>query len=201
MNYFVYSLAKDNRKKYLAIFFYQICFLHRLSMMSGTSRSITWCIRLYQSLALVSLIRYVMVLLDHHLSSSSLTCIHCGACVCLQDVNDRWSFQYPQLYSPGQMNQYFSKMAFARILLHSCYSSLILFFVPWAAMWDTVRDDGKDIADYQSFALLAQTCLLIAVSVQVNCKIQHTTITQQKMPCSCIFMSYSREKWHIMMDT
>lgn len=86
----------------------------------------------------------------------------------LQDVNDRWSFQYPQLYTPGQLNLYFSKKAFLRCMLHSCYSSLVLFFIPWAAMHDTVRDDGKDIADYQSFALLAQTCLLVVVGVQVT---------------------------------
>lgn len=53
-------------------------------------------------------------------------------------------------------------------MMKSCYSSLILFFIPWAAMHDTVRDDGKDIADYQSFALLAQTCLLIVMSIQVR---------------------------------
>lgn len=52
--------------------------------------------------------------------------------------------------------------------MHSCYSSLILFFIPWASMHDTVRDDGKEIADYQSFALLAQTCLLIVVYTQVR---------------------------------
>uniref|UniRef100_A0A8C8FI72 Phospholipid-transporting ATPase n=1 Tax=Oncorhynchus tshawytscha TaxID=74940 RepID=A0A8C8FI72_ONCTS len=80
-----------------------------------------------------------------------------------QDVNDWWSFQYPQLYTPGQLNQYFSKRAFVYTVLHSGYSSLVLFFIPWAAMYDTVRDDGKEIVDYQSFALLAQTCLLIAV--------------------------------------
>uniref|UniRef100_A0A672N838 Phospholipid-transporting ATPase n=1 Tax=Sinocyclocheilus grahami TaxID=75366 RepID=A0A672N838_SINGR len=96
-----------------------------------------------------------------------------------QDVNDRWSFQYPQLYAPGQLNQYFSKMAFARILLHSCYSSLVLFFIPWAAMCDTVRDDGKEIADYQSFALLAQTCLLIAVSVQLGLDTYYWTAVNQ----------------------
>uniref|UniRef100_A0A8C7G8Z2 Phospholipid-transporting ATPase n=1 Tax=Oncorhynchus kisutch TaxID=8019 RepID=A0A8C7G8Z2_ONCKI len=78
-----------------------------------------------------------------------------------QDVNDWWSFQYPQLYTPGQLNQYFSKRAFVYTVLHSGYSSLVLFFIPWAAMYDTVRDDGKEIVDYQSFALLAQTCLLI----------------------------------------
>ncbi|XP_029024237.1 phospholipid-transporting ATPase ID [Betta splendens] len=84
-----------------------------------------------------------------------------------QDVNDRWSFQYPQLYTPGQRNMYFSKRAFVSCMVHSCYSSLVLLFVPWAAIQDTVRDDGKDIADYQSFALLAQTCLLVVVSVQL----------------------------------
>lgn len=88
--------------------------------------------------------------------------------ISLQDVNDRWSFQYPQLYAPGPLNLYFNKKAFVRCMMHSCYSSLILFFIPWAAMYDTVRDDGKDIADYQSFALLAQTCLLIVVNIQVS---------------------------------
>lgn len=86
----------------------------------------------------------------------------------MQDVNDRWSFQHPQLYTPGQRNLYFNKAAFLRCLLHGAYSSLLLFFVPWAAMRDTVRDDGRDIADYQSFAVLLQTCLLVVVSVQVR---------------------------------
>lgn len=95
----------------------------------------------------------------------------------LQDVNDRWSFQYPQLYFPGQLNKYFSKMAFVRSVMISCYSSLILFFVPWAAMQDTVRDDGKDIADYQSFALLAQTILLVVVSIQVTDTVSLSTKT------------------------
>lgn len=84
-----------------------------------------------------------------------------------QDVNDVWSFQHPQLYVPGQLNLYFSKKAFFKCALHSVYSSLVLFFIPYLAMCNTVRDDGKDVADYQSFALLTQTCLLFAVSIQV----------------------------------
>ncbi|KAG7481242.1 hypothetical protein MATL_G00064870 [Megalops atlanticus] len=96
-----------------------------------------------------------------------------------QDVNDRWSFQYPQLYAPGQLNMYFSKTAFVRCALHSGYSSLVLFFIPYAAMYDTVRDDGKDIADYQSFALLAQTCLLIAVCVQLGLDMSYWTAVNQ----------------------
>lgn len=84
-----------------------------------------------------------------------------------QDVNDKWSFQHPELYLPGQLNLYFSKKAFFKCALHSCYSSLVLFFIPYAAMHDTVRADGKDVADYQSFALLTQTCLLFTVTIQV----------------------------------
>uniref|UniRef100_A0A3Q2QSM9 P-type ATPase C-terminal domain-containing protein n=1 Tax=Fundulus heteroclitus TaxID=8078 RepID=A0A3Q2QSM9_FUNHE len=63
--------------------------------------------------------------------------------------------------------------AFVRSVMISCYTSLVLFFIPWAAMHDTVRDDGKDIADYQSFALLTQTCLLIVVSAQVRSRRHH----------------------------
>ncbi|CAN9512852.1 unnamed protein product [Ophioblennius macclurei] len=85
-----------------------------------------------------------------------------------QDVNDVWSFQHPQLYVPGQLNLYFSKTAFFKCALHSCYSSLVLFFVPYAAMHNSVRDDGKDAADYQSFAVLTQTCLLFAVTIQLG---------------------------------
>lgn len=96
-----------------------------------------------------------------------------------QDVNDRWSFQYPQLYSPGPLNLYFNKKAFVRCMLHSCYSSLILFFIPWAAMHDTVRDDGKEIADYQSFALLAQTCLLVVMNIQLCLDTHYWTAVNQ----------------------
>ncbi|XP_075885168.1 phospholipid-transporting ATPase ID-like [Nelusetta ayraudi] len=96
-----------------------------------------------------------------------------------QDVNDRWSFQYPQLYGPGQKNILFNKKVFLRCVLHSCFTSLLVFFIPWAAMQDTVRDDGKDIADYQSFAVLAQTCLLVVVSVQLCLDTNYWTAVNQ----------------------
>ncbi|XP_035495956.1 probable phospholipid-transporting ATPase IM isoform X2 [Scophthalmus maximus] len=92
-----------------------------------------------------------------------------------QDVNDAWSFQHPRLYVPGQLNLYFSKRAFFKCALHSCYSSLVLFFIPYAAVQDTVRDDGRDVADYQSFALLTQTCLLFAVCIQLGLEMSYWT--------------------------
>ncbi|KAM8865930.1 phospholipid-transporting ATPase ID-like [Synchiropus picturatus] len=92
-----------------------------------------------------------------------------------QDVNDVWSFQHPQLYIPGQLNLYFSKTTFFKCALHSCYSSLVLFFIPYAAVHDTVRGDGREVADYQSFALLTQTCLLFAVTIQLGLEMTYWT--------------------------
>uniref|UniRef100_A0A671LKP1 Phospholipid-transporting ATPase n=1 Tax=Sinocyclocheilus anshuiensis TaxID=1608454 RepID=A0A671LKP1_9TELE len=93
-----------------------------------------------------------------------------------QDVNAGWSLEYPQLYVPGQLSQYFSKRAFMMCALHSCYSSLVLFFVPYAATYDTVRDDGKHGADYQSFALITQTCLTVTVCVQLGLDLSYWTV-------------------------
>lgn len=98
-------------------------------------------------------------------------------------MNDRWSFQHPQLYTPGQLNMYFNKMAFLRSLLHGVYSSFLLFFVPWASLQDTVRDDGKDVADHQSFAILLQTSLLVQVTIQVR---QRHTPSRCVCVCACV---------------
>nr|XP_061811459.1 phospholipid-transporting ATPase ID-like [Nerophis lumbriciformis] len=92
-----------------------------------------------------------------------------------QDVNDAWSFQHPELYVPGQLNLYFSKTAFFKCALHSCYSSLVLFFIPYAAVSEAARADGRDLADYQSFAVLTQTCLLFAVTIQLGLEMSYWT--------------------------
>ncbi|XP_069482895.1 phospholipid-transporting ATPase ID-like [Ambystoma mexicanum] len=96
-----------------------------------------------------------------------------------QDVDDRWSMEYPQLYEPGQKNIYFNKIEFVKCMFLGIYNSLILFFIPYGAMYDTVRDDGKAISDYQSFALVAQTCLLLVVSVQIGLDTSYWTAVNQ----------------------
>ncbi|KAG8599238.1 hypothetical protein GDO81_002957, partial [Engystomops pustulosus] len=96
-----------------------------------------------------------------------------------QDVDDRWSMEYPQLYEPGQKNRYFNKKEFVKCVIHGIYSSLVLFFVPYGALYDTVRDDGKAVSDYQSFALMAQTCLLLVVSVQIALDTAYWTAVNQ----------------------
>ncbi|XP_042694326.1 phospholipid-transporting ATPase ID [Centrocercus urophasianus] len=96
-----------------------------------------------------------------------------------QDVDDRWSLLFPQLYVPGQENLYFNKTVFIKCMLQGIYSSLVLFFIPYGAMYNTMRSDGKAIADYQSFALMAQTCLLIVVSVQIGLDTSYWTVVNQ----------------------
>ncbi|KAH0627756.1 hypothetical protein JD844_008045 [Phrynosoma platyrhinos] len=96
-----------------------------------------------------------------------------------QDVDDRWSLQFPQLYEPGQQNLYFNKMEFVKCTLYSVYSSLVLFFVPYGTMFNSLRTDGKSLSDYQSFALMAQTCLLIVVSVQMGLDTGYWTAVNQ----------------------
>ncbi|XP_053556992.1 phospholipid-transporting ATPase ID [Bombina bombina] len=96
-----------------------------------------------------------------------------------QDVDDRWSMDFPGLYKPGQTNTYFNIKEFLKCMAHGVYCSLVLFFVPYGAIYDTVREDGKAIADYQSFALVTQTTLLIVVSVQVGLDTAYWTAVNQ----------------------
>uniref|UniRef100_A0A8C2P4U3 Phospholipid-transporting ATPase n=1 Tax=Capra hircus TaxID=9925 RepID=A0A8C2P4U3_CAPHI len=84
-----------------------------------------------------------------------------------QDVNETWSLRFPELYEPGQHNLYFNKKEFVKCLLHGIYSSFVLFFIPMGTVYNSVRQDGKEISDYQSFSLIVQTSLLCVVTMQV----------------------------------
>ncbi|XP_037350503.1 phospholipid-transporting ATPase FetA-like isoform X2 [Talpa occidentalis] len=84
-----------------------------------------------------------------------------------QDVSETWSLHFPELYEPGQHNLYFNKKEFVKCLVHGLYSSLVLFFIPLGTFHDSVRSDGKEIFDYQSFSLVVQTSLLTVVTVQI----------------------------------
>lgn len=84
-----------------------------------------------------------------------------------QDVNETWSLRCPELYEPGQHNLYFNKKEFVKCLMHGIYSSLVLFFVSMETIYNSVRNDGTEISDYQSFSMMVQTSLLCVVTMQV----------------------------------
>lgn len=48
-----------------------------------------------------------------------------------QDVSDKNSLLYPQLYKPGHVNLFFNKKEFLLSALQGCYVSLVLFFIPF----------------------------------------------------------------------
>ncbi|XP_036071926.1 phospholipid-transporting ATPase ID isoform X1 [Oryzias melastigma] len=84
-----------------------------------------------------------------------------------QDVPDQRSLEYPKLYEPGQLNLLFNKREFFICIAQGIYTSVVLFFVPYAVLLDATQSNGVPLADYQSFAVTTATALVIVVSVQI----------------------------------
>lgn len=76
--------------------------------------------------------------------------------------------EHPKLYEPGQLNLLFNKREFFICIAQGIYTSVLMFFVPYGAFAEATRDDGTQLADYQSFAVTVATSLVIVVSVQVG---------------------------------
>uniref|UniRef100_A0A8D3B430 Phospholipid-transporting ATPase n=1 Tax=Scophthalmus maximus TaxID=52904 RepID=A0A8D3B430_SCOMX len=84
-----------------------------------------------------------------------------------QDVPDHRSLEYPKLYEPGQLNLLFNKKEFFICIAQGIYTSVVLFFVPYAVLSDASQSNGVPLADYQTFAVTTATALVIVVSVQI----------------------------------
>lgn len=84
-----------------------------------------------------------------------------------QDVPDQRSLEYPKLYEPGQLNLLFNKREFFICIAQGIYTSVVLFFVPYAVLSDASQGTGEPLADYQTFAVTTATALVIVVSVQI----------------------------------
>lgn len=85
-----------------------------------------------------------------------------------QDVPEQRSMEYPKLYEPGQLNLLFNKREFFICIAQGIYTSVLMFFIPYGVFAEATRDDGTQLADYQSFAVTVATSLVIVVSVQVR---------------------------------
>uniref|UniRef100_A0A667YQC8 P-type ATPase C-terminal domain-containing protein n=1 Tax=Myripristis murdjan TaxID=586833 RepID=A0A667YQC8_9TELE len=75
--------------------------------------------------------------------------------------------EYPKLYEPGQLNLLFNKREFFICIAQGIYTSVVLFFVPYAVLSDATQSTGEPLADYQTFAVTTATALVIVVSVQI----------------------------------
>uniref|UniRef100_UPI003AAF755E phospholipid-transporting ATPase ID isoform X2 n=1 Tax=Centroberyx gerrardi TaxID=166262 RepID=UPI003AAF755E len=84
-----------------------------------------------------------------------------------QDVPEQRSLEYPKLYEPGQLNLLFNKREFFICIAQGIYTSVVLFFVPYAVLSSATQGTGEPLADYQTFAVTTATALVIVVSVQI----------------------------------
>ena len=89
-------------------------------------------------------------------------------CAHFQDVSDRYSLHYPKLYAPGQRDLFFNKRVFALSTGEAIATSLLLFFVPYGALSDTVNAGGLDISNRTSFAFLVASILIVTVTLRVS---------------------------------
>ncbi|XP_069982480.1 probable phospholipid-transporting ATPase IM isoform X3 [Penaeus vannamei] len=84
-----------------------------------------------------------------------------------QDVNAVNSIKFPRLYSPGLNNALFNKREFFRSALHGFLTSCVLFFIPFGAYYNGMDQDGRSMADQQTFGSVVATILVIVVTVQI----------------------------------
>lgn len=83
-----------------------------------------------------------------------------------QDVNDYYSVRYPKLYYPGLVNLLFNKKVFGLSVVEGFLSSMVLFFIPYGALYEEVSPWGKDQSDLQSFGVVVASTLVVAVNLR-----------------------------------
>jgi len=59
--------------------------------------------------------------------------------------------------------------------MHGILSSLILFYIPYGTMFHSVRPNGLDAADLQSFGFAVATILVIVVNLQCGLETSYWT--------------------------
>uniref|UniRef100_A0AC35FWC6 Phospholipid-transporting ATPase n=1 Tax=Panagrolaimus sp. PS1159 TaxID=55785 RepID=A0AC35FWC6_9BILA len=93
-----------------------------------------------------------------------------------QDVNDEYSLAYPKLYIPGQYNLFFNMRIFIYSVFHGIASSLIIFFVPYGALFEATDHTGRDMNDYPMLAFTTFTALIVVVTGQIMLDTAYWTV-------------------------
>ncbi|BES87630.1 E1-E2 ATPase [Nesidiocoris tenuis] len=84
-----------------------------------------------------------------------------------QDVSDKNSLMYPQLYTPGHHNLLFNKHEFLKSALYGCYTSCIIFLIPYGTFHDELTSEGHVLSDHLLLGSVVATILVIVVTAQV----------------------------------
>ncbi|XP_044736525.1 probable phospholipid-transporting ATPase IM isoform X3 [Chrysoperla carnea] len=110
-----------------------------------------------------------------------------------QDVDDKHSLAYPQLYKPGHLNLLFNKKEFMRSAIHGCYSSLILFLIPYGTYKDGATSDGLVLSDYMLLGSVMASILVIVNTVQIALDTSYWTVFNH-------IMIWGSLLWYFILD-
>ncbi|XP_048484790.1 probable phospholipid-transporting ATPase IM isoform X4 [Plutella xylostella] len=93
-----------------------------------------------------------------------------------QDVSDVTSLQFPKLYAPGHTSQLFNKTEFIKSTLHGCFTSLVLFLIPYGTYKDGLAADGKVLSDHMLLGSVVATILIIDNTTQIALDTTYWTV-------------------------
>lgn len=85
-------------------------------------------------------------------------------------------FRNPKLYWPGQFNLFFNMRIFIYSVLHGMASSLLIFFIPYGAIYMNMDHSGRDFNDYSVLAFTCFTALIIVVTGQIAFDTDYWTV-------------------------
>ncbi|XP_074384689.1 phospholipid-transporting ATPase IK isoform X3 [Zonotrichia albicollis] len=91
-----------------------------------------------------------------------------------QDVSDKKSLEFPELYVVGQQDELFNYRVFGVTLLHGVGTSLISFYITLWAFEDHVGT--KVVGDYESFSVTVALSALLSVLVEIVLDTQYWTV-------------------------
>jgi len=90
------------------------------------------------------------------------------AFVCIQDVSEEMSLNYPKLYALGIHNTFLSHSVFVFTIIEGVFAAVIIYFIPYCIMQHSVQPDGRELADHKTFGVVVESVLTIAVTLRVG---------------------------------
>ncbi|XP_035447055.1 probable phospholipid-transporting ATPase IM isoform X3 [Spodoptera frugiperda] len=93
-----------------------------------------------------------------------------------QDVSDTTSLQFPKLYAPGHTSQLFNKTEFIKSTLHGCFTSLVLFLIPYGTYKDGLAPNGLILSDHMLLGTVVATILIIDNTTQIALDTTYWTV-------------------------
>ncbi|XP_026463046.1 phospholipid-transporting ATPase ID isoform X2 [Ctenocephalides felis] len=93
-----------------------------------------------------------------------------------QDVSDKNAIIFPKLYTPGLTSALFNKSEFMKSALQGCFSSLLLFLIPYGTYKDGVSPSGLILSDHMLLGSVVASILVIENTAQIALDTSYWTV-------------------------